>query len=58
MPLKIDKAKCTGCGECVNICPSLALEVVEKKAVLKRPQDCLECRACEVVCERKAIAFE
>jgi NAD-dependent dihydropyrimidine dehydrogenase PreA subunit len=39
----LDEARCTGCGACVEVCPTGALTLVEGKAHL----DDTLCRACE-----------
>jgi len=57
MPPKIDKAKCDGCDECVEVCPANVLEVVNKKSTVVKPKECMDCRACESVCPKHAIKF-
>ena len=57
MPLVIDKEKCTGCGECVEVCPVDVLEIKKEKCVLKNPDECIECRACEAACTNGAISL-
>jgi len=54
----VDKAKCTGCGTCVTVCPVNVFEIVDKKSVVKNPQDCIQCKACEVSCPEKAIVVK
>ncbi|OIO27331.1 ferredoxin [Candidatus Micrarchaeota archaeon CG_4_10_14_0_2_um_filter_60_11] len=58
MPPIIDKSKCVGCGACVSICPAKVLELVDGKAAVVRPKDCLECRACMGACNYGAITFK
>ena len=52
---EIDPAKCTGCGDCVDECPTGAVELVEDKAVIARPDDCSYCTDCESICSYEAI---
>jgi NAD-dependent dihydropyrimidine dehydrogenase PreA subunit len=53
----VDDKKCTGCNTCVEICPMqvFELDTEKKKAVPKKPGDCIGCRACEVQCPESAI---
>jgi NAD-dependent dihydropyrimidine dehydrogenase PreA subunit len=54
--LTSDRATCTGCRRCVEICPQGVWEIDEEKhAVLARAEDCTACRACLVQCETGAI---
>jgi Fe-S-cluster-containing hydrogenase component 2 len=54
--IKIDQARCTGCGACVEICPHGALYLVEGVATLD-PALCRECEACVAACPVEAIAL-
>ena len=54
---KIDKAKCTYCGECAKVCAYHALAVV-KELVLVFPELCHGCGACSYLCPAKAISEE
>lgn len=51
----IDYKKCISCGNCVNICPVGVYASEGKKVVVKKPDVCVECRACEVSCPQEAI---
>jgi ferredoxin len=57
----VDRARCTGCGRCVAICPPhvLSLETVHwvKTAVLHEPARCTGCSDCAVVCPFRAITM-
>jgi NAD-dependent dihydropyrimidine dehydrogenase PreA subunit len=55
--IKIDKDKCQGCGECVDICPSEVLEMVDEKANQANPDECAGCESCVEVCKEGAITI-
>lgn len=46
--------KCTGCGECVKICPQQAILLKENKASIES-QRCIGCASCIAVCPSSAI---
>ena len=52
---KVDKAKCTGCGKCVSVCPQNVFEMKAGKSEVVRPEDCVECMACVENCPVEAI---
>jgi len=56
LPTIIDDL-CTGCGDCVESCPTGALELQAGKAALVRPADCIYCGDCETLCPQGAIAL-
>lgn len=51
----IDSARCSGCGICVDTCPTNALGMVGDKAVLVTPDACTYCTACQDICPEYAI---
>ncbi|MDR2160959.1 MAG: 4Fe-4S dicluster domain-containing protein [Desulfovibrio sp.] len=51
----VDAEKCTGCGECVDICPAEVYELEGGKSVPAKADDCLGCQTCVDTCESKAI---
>jgi Na+-translocating ferredoxin:NAD+ oxidoreductase subunit B len=51
---KIDKDVCTGCKKCMDVCPTGAISIIDKKAVVN-PYICNRCRACVPVCPVGAI---
>jgi electron transfer flavoprotein alpha subunit len=51
----IDVNKCTGCGECVEACPTEAIELKDKKAVVN--EDCVDCGSCVDACPEEAISM-
>jgi electron transfer flavoprotein alpha subunit len=54
---QIDARLCTGCGDCVVVCPAQALALLESTAVLAQPDACNYCAECEAVCPVAAIAL-
>ncbi|MBE2223729.1 MAG: 4Fe-4S binding protein [Anaerolineae bacterium] len=54
---QIDKELCTGCGDCIVICPTDALELVSGVALLIAPSACNYCADCETTCPVDAIAL-
>ena len=55
--IKINKDRCIGCMNCVNVCLAECFEMVEKKAQVKNLENCMECASCWYVCQEDAIIF-
>ncbi len=51
----IDYKKCTTCKTCIDVCPMDVFAEENGKVVVKKPKDCIGCKACEVQCPEKAI---
>ena len=53
--VKIDKEKCDGCGNCIEVCPFGVLEIKNKKVIVKYPEKCRKCGACMIACPNNAV---
>lgn len=53
---RIDAARCTGCGLCVDACRFGALRLAERR-VVQRDIACEGCGVCAVVCPEEAVSF-
>ena len=60
----IDNQQCKGCGLCIMVCPKNVLEVsntVNQKGYYPiyqaRPEDCIACTACCIMCPDVAITI-
>ncbi len=53
--LQIDRAKCTGCGNCIEACPFNAISLVGAKAQIDQSL-CRLCNKCISVCPEGAIS--
>ncbi len=56
MGINFDLEKCTGCGNCVQVCPFGLLDIVDDKVQLK--EGCTLCGACVDACSFEAITIE
>ena len=57
MSIDIDKAKCIGCGRCVEICPGNLLILKDRIASIRDVRDCWGCTACVKACPKNAICY-
>jgi len=53
MHFKVTTEKCTGCGACIDVCPSDAIRIEDGKAGIT--MECIDCGACPRVCPEGAI---
>ncbi len=52
---QLDSRLCTGCGDCIAICPTACLVLGGRLPLLVRPRDCVSCSACVVICPVSAL---
>lgn len=53
----INIAVCSGCGDCISVCPTDALAMEGGVAILDRPDLCIYCDLCEAVCPVDAVTL-
>ncbi|MDH4162180.1 MAG: mercury methylation ferredoxin HgcB [Nitrospirota bacterium] len=53
--LAYDENRCEGCGRCVEVCPHGVFEMEARRAKVTDRDKCMECGACALNCEFKAI---
>lgn len=56
--ITVDHEKCTGCGECVDICPVEVYELQDEKSIPVNAEECVGCESCIEVCEQEAITVK
>ncbi|HOP27819.1 MAG TPA: 4Fe-4S binding protein [Candidatus Sabulitectum sp.] len=52
--ITVDTSRCIGCGECEEVCPYGAIEVIDGDAVVN-PGLCHQCNRCIETCPEGAI---
>ena len=53
----VDEDLCYGCGACIAICPTNALELVDRLAIVTQ-KDCTLCNHCIPSCPVFALSIE
>ncbi len=53
--IRITAETCSGCTDCVKVCPHGVIEMRNKKAILTHEERCIECAACELNCHYDSI---
>ena len=55
--IRVDRDKCTGCANCINVCLAGCYVIEQKKAHIRSLGRCMECGACWYACLDNAIEF-
>lgn len=55
MAVRVDEEKCTGCGSCVEVCPTAAITV--KDIAVVNEDECVECGSCVDECPNGALSL-
>lgn len=56
--LVLNPMKCTGCGNCLLVCPRSVLVMPNGKAEIRNRDACIECGACQRNCPFGAITVQ
>jgi NAD-dependent dihydropyrimidine dehydrogenase PreA subunit len=56
--IRVDEDKCSGCGECVDVCPVDVYILNDNKANPENMEECTECCSCVEVCPESCIDHE
>jgi NAD-dependent dihydropyrimidine dehydrogenase PreA subunit len=56
--LALNPALCTGCGECIEVCPHAVFAMNERKSVIADRGACMECGACARNCAFGALTVK
>ncbi len=56
--LELDRAACTGCGRCMEVCPHGVFAIAEGRARIADRDACMECGACARNCAAGAIRVD
>ena len=53
----IDPRRCTGCGDCLRVCPTQCLVMFGQIPVVTEDQACIRCQVCAIVCPVEAVQW-
>jgi NAD-dependent dihydropyrimidine dehydrogenase PreA subunit len=53
--LVLNEKACTGCGDCIEVCPHAVFELADDKVRIRSRESCMECGACMRNCPYGAI---
>lgn len=52
------KENCSGCEECIDVCPVNVYEMEESKSVPAHEEECIGCMSCVGSCPAESITVE
>ncbi len=56
--ITINKKKCIGCRQCIDVCPFTVLETDENGKPYASDKACIKCMHCAAICQSGAITFD
>jgi NAD-dependent dihydropyrimidine dehydrogenase PreA subunit len=54
----VDREKCKGCEECLEVCTVEVFEMKEGKSIPVNVKECLGCQSCVEACKEMAITVK
>jgi NAD-dependent dihydropyrimidine dehydrogenase PreA subunit len=54
---QINLPLCNQCSDCIELCPSGAMEMGSEGPFIARPADCIYCALCHTICSQGAIIY-
>ena len=54
----INKDMCIGCGVCVNVCPTTAIELRDAGKATIKDDKCIRCGKCHTACPEDAVRHD
>ena len=54
----LDREKCTGCEECLEVCTAGVFNIRNGRAVPVNAKECIGCESCIEACVQHAISIE
>jgi len=58
MVAKVNVSECTGCGTCVDECPTEAITMNSDDIAVVNADECTDCGMCVDACPTEAISVE
>jgi len=53
----VDAEKCTGCADCVDMCPLTAISLTDDPKAVVNEDECTDCGTCVDTCPSQAISM-
>lgn len=53
-----NEEECSGCGTCIDVCPTMSIRMTDEGEVQTEPSTCIKCCACVKSCPSGALVFD
>ncbi len=58
MPPVFNRERCHSCGNCIEDCPGLILEMGDEGPECVYPEECWHCGNCRISCPVNAVSYD